>query len=159
MHFKKLQTEIKILSNHNILNYHMEKCGLAITPYCDYCTDVMKEIDANWDIKCLETSCHILCKCKYFSEQRAALYYNFKTYENEIFSKNMTQNLVKMINFFDKTKIFERPIKLTKNMLSPYKNKGKRKKPEEGHNNTQETKKKKSNTNNQLEKYFPIIIN
>ena len=57
----------------------MEKCGLAISPHCDYCTDVMKEIDANWDIKCLETSCHILCKCKYFSTQRASYYYDFTT--------------------------------------------------------------------------------
>ncbi len=74
LNFTKIQTAINILSNHNTLNYHMEKCGLALSPHCDYCTDVTKEIDANWDIKCLETSCHILCKCKYFSTQRASYY-------------------------------------------------------------------------------------
>ena len=88
----------------------MEKCGLAISPHCDYCTDVMKEIDANWDIKCLETSCHILCKCKYFSTQRASYYYDFNFHNRYI----QTQNLIKMINFFKNIKILERPIKLTK---------------------------------------------
>ncbi len=29
------------------INYHMEKCGLALSPHCDYGTDVMKKIDAN----------------------------------------------------------------------------------------------------------------
>ena len=52
-----------------------------------------------------------------------------------------------MVNFFHEIKVYERPIKLTKNMLSPYKNKcrttAKRKTPEEGHNNTSEKKKEK----------------
>ena len=68
-----------------------------------------------------------------------------------------------MINFFKNIKILERPIKLTKNMLSPNKNKGrsknKRKTPEERNNDLLQIKKKKLNTNNQIEKYFPIIIN
>ena len=66
-----------------------------------------------------------------------------------------------MVNFFHEIKVYERPIKLTKNMLSPYKNKcrtiAKRKTPEEGHNNTSEKKKKKENTNNPIEKYYSII--
>ncbi len=99
----------------------MEKCGLALSPHCDYCTEVMKETDANWDIKCLETSYHILCKCKYFSTQRASYYYDFKTDANKIFYKNITHNITQMIKFFQNIKIFERPIKLNKNMLSPYK--------------------------------------
>ena len=65
-----------------------------------------------------------------------------------------------MVNYFHETKIFERPIKLSKNMLSPYRNKCrtrmKRKTPEEGHGSTTEAKKKKEN--NPLEKYYPIII-
>ncbi len=100
----KLQTAIKIFSNHNTLNYHMEKCGLATSPHCDYCTEVMKETDANWDIKCLETSCHILCKCKYFSTERAATNYNWKINVNEICSKNMAGDIIKMITFFNKHK-------------------------------------------------------
>ena len=67
-----------------------------------------------------------------------------------------------MVNYFQEIKIFERPIKLTKNMLSPNKNKfrttKKRKTPEEGHNNTAKNKKKKENTNNPIEKYYSIII-
>ena len=86
----KLQTAVKILSNHNTLNYHMEKCGLATSPHCDYCTEVMKEIDGNWDIKCLETSYHILCKCKYFATQRASSYYDFVIDANKICTINMT---------------------------------------------------------------------
>ena len=139
----------------------MEKCGLATSPHCDYCTEVMKEIDANWDIKCLETSCHILCKCKYFSMQRASYYDDFTTDVDKIFNKNMILNLLKMVNFFHNIKILGRPLKLNKNMLSPYKKtcktRYKRKTPEEGHDNSTQNKKKKENTNNQLEKYFPII--
>ena len=64
-----------------------------------------------------------------------------------------------MIKFFHKTKVFERPIKLTKNMLSPHKNRRKatikRKLPDESDENSPENKKKKYN---QLEKYYPIII-
>ena len=105
--FNHIQTAIKILSNHNILNYHMEKCGLALSPHCDYCTDTMKEIDGNWDIKCLETSCHILCKCKYYSTQRASLYYDFTTDIDEIFHNNMTYNIVKMAKFFHSIKYFK----------------------------------------------------
>ena len=67
-----------------------------------------------------------------------------------------------MVKFFHNIKIFDRPIKLTKNMLSPYKKKcrtkTKRKTSEEGHNNTIGTKKKSQNRNNQIEKYYPIII-
>ena len=95
--------------------------------------------------------------------QRASYYYDFTTDVDRIFNKNMTHNFkIKMVYFFHNTKILERPIKLTKNMLPPYKNKcktrNKRKTPEEGHNNSTQTKKKKPNTNNQIEKYFPIII-
>ena len=47
-------------------------------------------------------------------------------------------------------------------MLSPYKNRcrtrNKRKSPEDNNSTTQETKKKKGNTNNPLDKYYPIII-
>ncbi len=73
----------------------------------------------------------------------------------------MTNNITKMVRFIYSTKILEKPIKLTKNMLSPYKNRRKtrykRKTPEEGHDNSTQTKKKKQNTNNQIKKYFPII--
>ena len=50
-----------------------------------------------------------------------------------------------MIKFFNKTKIFERPIKMTKNMLSPHKNTSranKRKSPTEDRDVTPESKKK-----------------
>ena len=121
----------------------------------------MKEIDANWDIKCLETSCHILCKCKYFSTERAATYHNWKTEVNEICSKNMAHDLLKMVTFFHKTKVFKQPPKMTKNMISPRKNKSginKRKSLADDPKNNPESKRKKDNTNNLLEKYYPIII-
>ena len=63
----KLSIIIQILSNHNSLNYHNFKCNLAYNQYCDYCTEVMKECDPSWESNCLETSFHILYKCRYFS--------------------------------------------------------------------------------------------
>ena len=76
----------------------MEKYGLALSPHSDYCTDVMEEIDANWDIKCLETACHILCKCKYFSTQRASYYYDFTTDIDKILHhKDITYSITKMV--------------------------------------------------------------
>ena len=121
----------------------MEKCGLALSPHCNYCTDTMKEIDGNWDIKCLETSCHIiLCKCKYYSSQRASYYNDFTTNIDEIFTKHTTHNISKMIRYLNHNiKIFGRPIKLTKNQLSSHKHsyirKAKRKTPDEDHNITE----------------------
>ena len=92
--------------------------------------------------------------------QRASFYYNFKTDVSEIFNKNIDTSITKMVNYFNKTKIFERPIKISKNMLSPYRKKGrtrmKRKSPEEGHDNTSENKKQKKNE--PIKKYYPIII-
>ena len=94
--------------------------------------------------------------------QRASYYYDFTTEVDKIFNKNMTKNMTKMVRFIHSTKILERPIKLTKNMLSPYKNRSKtrykRKTPEDGHDNSTQTKKKKQDTTNQIQKYFPIII-
>ena len=67
----KISTLIQILSNHNSLNYHTTKCNLAYNQYCDYCTDVIKECDPSWESNCLETSFHILYKCRYFSTLRS----------------------------------------------------------------------------------------
>ena len=50
---------LKTLSNHNSLNYHLEKIKLLYNPYCDYCTDLLKG-NSNWELECLETASHIL---------------------------------------------------------------------------------------------------
>ena len=76
----------------------------------------------------------------------------------------MTYNISKLITFFHNIKIFERPPKLTKNMLSPSRNrctyirKNKRKASEEDPKNSHENKRKKQCTNNVLEKYNTIMI-
>ena len=66
-----------------------------------------------------------------------------------------------MVNFFNSIKILGRPIKLDKNMLSPYK-KGCRT-PKEKHlkkvtTTPQRIKRKKENKNSQIDKYYSIII-
>ena len=70
----KISTHIQILSNHNSLNYHTTKCNLAYNQYCDYCTEVIKECDPSWESNCLETSFHILYKCRYFSTLRRQIF-------------------------------------------------------------------------------------
>ena len=72
---KQIRTLIMTLSNHNSLNYHLEKIGLYYDPYCDYCTKFQKGNNAYWQTNCLETASHILLECPHFSKNR------YKTYQ------------------------------------------------------------------------------
>ena len=105
------------LSNHNSLNYHLEKIGLYYDPYCDYCTQIQKGNDTYWQTNCLETASHILLECPHFSKSRYETYQKVKLTPKDIIEvKNPIKTLTK---FMTKTNVFERKPKLNKQLLSP----------------------------------------
>ena len=105
------------LSNHNSLNYHLEKIGLYYDPYCDLCTELQKGKNYYWQTNCLETASHILLECPHFSKLRYETYQKVKLTPKDIIKvKNPINTLTK---FMLKTNIFERKPKLNKQLLSP----------------------------------------
>ena len=117
----KLGILTQILSNHNNLNYHMTRAKLRYDEYCEYCTEVMKHCDPNWNTNCLETAQHILCTCPYFNNIRNDLFnvYQIKNYHLHVMTKHFISLTDKIINFFDKTKTLNRTPKINKRDLSP----------------------------------------
>ena len=77
-----------------------------------------------WDTNCIETAFHILCKCKFFSITRGNIFYKFTLKRSDLFSctKKPVRGLQQIINFIQKTKVMERPPKLTKRDMSPNRN-------------------------------------
>ena len=115
----KLSYFTQILSNHNPLNYHNTKCNLAYNQYCDYCTEVMKECDPSWETNCLETSFHMIYKCKYFSNLRRQIFLKHTIKVNELFNTNLQSSIMKILEFTYKAKFFEKTPKIRKSDLSP----------------------------------------
>ena len=115
----KLSIFIQILSNHNPLNYHNTKCNLAYNQYCDYCTEVMKECDPDWETNCFETSFHMIYKCKYFSNLRKQIFLKHTIKANELFKTDLQSSIKKIIEYTIKAKFFDKPPKIRKSDLSP----------------------------------------
>ena len=115
----KISTLVQILSNHNSLNYHTTKCNRAYNQYCDYCTDVMKECDPTWESNCLETSFHIIYKCRYFSTLRRQIFLKNTIKVNELFTPNLKKSIDKIIEFANKAKFLDKTPQLQKRDLSP----------------------------------------
>ena len=138
LNYEKISTLIKILSNHNNLNYHMTKTKQSYNEHCEYCTEVMKYVDYNWEENCLETAHHILCKCSYFSNKRKEI---FNKYQFDSIDDLQSSHLInKMIKFFNNTNIFETKPQITKRSLSPnrtlsHKTNKRRSTPTQGNNN------------------------
>jgi ribonuclease HI len=125
---KDIQTAFKLLSGHNCLNYHLQKCNMTPDDKCDYCTEVIKHTDYNWDINCMETAFHILCKCQFFSILRGDIFHKHILESSDLFAgKDTIYNLLKIIHFFNKSKVLNRKPKYTKQELSPYRPTPKRK--------------------------------
>ena len=93
--------------------------NLAYDPYCDYCTEVLKECDPSWETNCLETSFHMLYKCKYFSNLRRQIFLNDTINVNELFSKNLQSTIDKILEFSLKAKFFDKLPQIRKSDLSP----------------------------------------
>ena len=115
----KISTLVQILSNHNSLNYHTTKCNLAYNQYCDYSTEVIKECDPSWELNCLETSFHILYKCRYFSTLRRQIFFKNTIKLNELFTSNLKKSIDRIIEFAYKAKFLEKTPQLQKRDLSP----------------------------------------
>ena len=115
----KIFTLVQILSNHNSLNYHTTKCNLAYNQYCDNCTIVIKEFDPSWESYCLETSFHILYKCRYFSTLRRQIFLKNTIKINELFTPNLKKSIDKIIEFAYKAKFLDKTPQLQKRDLSP----------------------------------------
>ena len=128
-----LSTIVKILSNHNPLNYHLTAINKAYNEHCDFCTEVMKNCDPYWELNCKETAFHILYKCRFFTSIRNQIFNKHTIKHNQLFNKNIEGSLLKIIKFVNKTKVFKKIPKLTKRDLSPNRiintNKRKRYKP------------------------------
>ena len=110
---------IQILSNHNSLNYHNFKCNLAYNQYCDYCTEVMKDCDPSWETNCLETSFHILYKCRYYSILRRQLFLKHTIKTNELFTSNIKHTIDRIIEFATKSRFLDKTPQIRKRDLSP----------------------------------------
>ena len=117
----KLAILTKVLSNHNNLNYHMTRANLSYDEYCQYCTEVMKHCDPNWKTNCIETAQHILCTCPYFNNIRKNIFnvYQLKTEKIHELAKHIKGSTNRIILFFEKTKVFERKLQVSKRDLSP----------------------------------------
>ena len=116
----KISTLIRILSNHNNLNYHMTRAKLRYNEYCDFCTEVMKHADNQWQENCLETAHHILCRCHFFNNKRKDIFNKYQINNiNEVCKANINQIIENMIKYFHDIKIFERTPTITKRSLSP----------------------------------------
>ena len=117
----KLEILIKVLSNHNNLNYHMTRTKLIYNEYCEYCTEVMKYCDPNWKYTCIETAEHILCTCTFFNNLRKDTFnvYQIKTENLHELTKNVKCTTDRIIKFLDKSKVLERKPQTNKRDLSP----------------------------------------
>ena len=124
---------VKVLSNHNSLNYHQTAIDKAYNEHCDYCTEVMKNCDPHWEINCKETAFHILYKCRFFTNIRSKFFNKNTIKHNQLFNKNITASLLQIAKFFNKSKVLTKIPKLAKRDLSPNRlinpNKRKRSKP------------------------------
>ena len=114
-----LSTIVKVLSNHNSLNYHLTVTNKAVNEHCDFCTEVMKYCDPYWDLNCRETAFHILYKCRYFTGIRRQIFNKFTIKHNQLFSNNIGGTLLKIIDFINKSKAFTKIPKWIKRDLSP----------------------------------------
>ena len=142
-----LSTIVKVLSNHNSLNYHLTTINQAYNEHCDYCTDVMKNCDPLWEINCRETAFHIIYKCRYFTNIRSQIFNKYTIKHNQLFSNNIGGSLHQIINFIKKSKALTKIPKLNKRDLSPNRiidpNGRKRHKPTTKHDSTNTLKKAK----------------
>ena len=127
----------------------MTRINQRYNEYCDYCTEVMKHCDSNWKTNCLETAQHILCACPFFNNLRKDIFqvYQLKTEKIHEMAKHMNGTINRIIKFFDKTKIFERPSPINKRDLSPNRiiKQGRKKRKNSSNKTTNSNKKKKSN--------------
>ena len=85
----------------------------------DYCTEVMKECDPDWETNCLETSFHMIYKCKYFSNLRRQIFLKHTIKANKLFNTDLQSSIEKIIEFTIKAKFFDKPPKIRKSGLSP----------------------------------------
>ena len=108
----------RVLSGHNNLNYHQNRIQLSYDTGCEYCEDKKAE----------ETTEHILTKCPKFSSIRKEKMgdYYIKT---EDIGKQQTciKTIERIISFFKKIDILNKPIKLKRKDLSPTRSWGNRK--------------------------------
>ena len=97
----------------------MTRAKLRCGDYCEYCTEVMKHCDQYWKENCLETDRQILCSCPYLNNLKKYIFnsYNIKT--EKLFNKDIKDTTYRTINFFEKTKLFNRTPKINKRDLSP----------------------------------------
>ena len=114
-----LSTIVKVLSNHNSLNYHLTSTKQAYNEHCDYCTDVMKNCDPQWELNCRETAFHIIYKCRYFTSIRRQIFNKHTIKHNQLFNSNIGGSLSKIIDFINKSKALTKIPKWNKRDLSP----------------------------------------
>ena len=87
--------------------------------HCDYCTDVMKNCDPQWELNCRETAFHIIYKCRYFTNIRSQIFNKYTIKHNQLFSNNINGSLHQIINFIKRSKVLTKIPKLSKRDLSP----------------------------------------
>ena len=115
----KLSTIVKVLFNHNSLNYHLTLTNQAYNEHCDFCTEVMKNCDPYWELNCRETAFHILYKCRYFTSIRKQIFNKFTIKHNQLFGKNIGATLLQIVDFINKSKVFIKIPKWSKRDSSP----------------------------------------
>ena len=79
----------------------------------------MKECDPAWEANCLETSFHILYKCRYFSTLRRQIFLKNTIKINELFTPNLKKSIDNIIEFAYKAKFLDKTPQLQKRDLSP----------------------------------------
>ena len=105
-----MATLSRVLSGHNNLNYHQTKMGVSFDTGCEYCGDM----------KTNETAEHIMTKCPKFAQKRQEHFGDFYCTIEEIGDKMKLPKLKRnIINFFNKTDVLSKPLKLSKRDLSP----------------------------------------
>ena len=79
----------------------------------------MTECDPSWESNCLETSFHILYKCRYFSILRRQIFLKHTIKTNELFTSNIKHTIDRIIEFATKSKILDKIPQIRKRDLSP----------------------------------------
>ena len=75
--------------------------------------------DPLWESNCLETSFHILYKCRYFSTLRRKVFLKHTIQVNKLFTSNNEHTINRIIEFATKAKFLDKAPQIRKRDLSP----------------------------------------
>ena len=119
MEINQIKLLTQVLTGKNRLNYHMFNIGYTYSKECDYC-QTENEGKRKFGEEEDETAYHILCECPTFSALRQRILGEAILTNLDLPNqKGIKNTLKKIVQFFDATKVMERPNKYEKWQLSP----------------------------------------